>query len=73
MAEGYKVGTGKQDMVLDPNGGFKEVWEFPVQVTDGPAKGTRFTVTVDASQLSPDAVHNAINDQLAILNAIHSK
>lgn len=74
MADSYTVGTGKQDVQLNPNGpGFHTVWEFPVQVTDGPAKGTRFTVSVPQDDLSPDAVHTAIADQLAILEGIHSR
>jgi len=74
MADGYQVGTGKEDVVLNPNGGgFKDVWEFPVTVTSGPAKGTHFTVKIDATDLSPDAVHDAIADQLAILESIHSR
>jgi hypothetical protein len=74
MADGYTVGTGKEDVVLNPNGGgFKDVWEFPITVTDGPARGTHFTVKIDATDLSPDAVHNAVADQLAILEGIHSR
>lgn len=74
MADGYTIGTGRQEVVLDPTGrGFKSVWEFPVTVTSGPAKGTQFTVTVDAADLGPDAVHNAIADQLAALTAIHTR
>lgn len=74
MADNYTVGTGKQDVILNPNGpGFQSVWEFPVQVTDGAAKGTRFTVTVPQDELSADAVHTAIADRLATLNDIHSR
>lgn len=74
MADTYTVGTGKQDVILNPNGpGFSSVWEFPVSVTSGPAKGTRFTVTVDSADLSADAVHTAITDQLAVLEGIHSR
>lgn len=74
MADGYQVGTGKEDVVLNPNGGgFKDIWEFPITVTDGPAKGTHFSVKIDAANLSADAVHNAVADQLAILESIHSR
>lgn len=74
MADGYTVGTGKQDVILNPNGpGFQSVWEFPVTVTDGAAKGTRFTVTIPQDDLSSDSVHQAIADQLAVLHAIHSR
>ena len=74
MADTYDVGTGKQEVVLNPNGaGFKSVWEFPVEVTGGPAAGTHFTVTVDAAKVSADTVHKAITDQLAILEEIHSR
>lgn len=74
MADKYDVGKGKQDVILNPNGaGFSSVWEFPVTVTDGPAQGTRFTVTVPQDGLSADAVHQAIADQLAILEDVHSR
>jgi hypothetical protein len=74
MADGYTVGTGKQDVILNPNGpGFQSVWEFPVVVTSGPAQGSRFTVTVPQEGLSADAVHTAITDQLATLEDIHSR
>lgn len=74
MADTYTVGSGKQDVVLNPNGaGFKSVWEFPVTVTGGPAQGTHFTVTLDSVGMTADKVHQAITDQLEILEAIHSR
>lgn len=74
MADSYTVGTGRQDLVLDPTGrGFKSVWEFPVTVTSGPAKGTSFTTTVDAADLNADSVHAAIATQLKALEEIHSR
>lgn len=74
MADNYTVGTGRQDVVLDPNGrGFKSVWEYPITVTDGPSKGSTFTVTVDAADHSADTVHNAIVAQIKTLDEIHSR
>lgn len=74
MADGYTVGTGRQDSVLDPNGrGFKSVWEYPVTVTDGPSKGTSFQVTVDASDHSADAVHSAIASEIKTLDEVRSR
>jgi hypothetical protein len=74
MADNYTVGTGRQDTVLDPDGhGFKSVWEYPVKVTDGPSKGTTFTVTVDASDHSADAVHSAITAELKTIDEIHTR
>lgn len=74
MADGYTVGTGQQDTVLDPNGrGFKAVWHYPVEVTSGPSKGTHFQVTVDTSNHTADAVHKAIEDQIRVLDDIQSR
>jgi hypothetical protein len=74
MADNYTVGTGRQDTILDPNGrGFKAVWEYPVSVTDGPSKGTHFTVTVDASDHSADAVHDAIAAEIRTLDEVKSR
>lgn len=74
MADNYTVGTGRQDTVLDPNGrGFKSVWEYPVTVTDGPSKGTAFTVTVDAADHSADTVHNRIMAEIKNLDEIRSR
>lgn len=74
MAENYTIGTPKQDMQLNPNGtGFMSVWEYPVKVTAGAAKGTSFTVSIPAEDHNAKYIHDTIAAEVANLNDIRTK
>jgi hypothetical protein len=61
MAQDYSVQAPRLDTEISETGtGFTKVWEVPYTVTAGPAKGTRGSIRVPASEYNADNVHAAI-------------
>lgn len=73
MADNYKVLNQRPDVQISPTGlGFQDVWHITYQVTEGPAKGTVGTVTVNDAEHNAAHVKAAIEDKLKHVNAIAS-
>lgn len=71
MAVDYEVLSQSQSTEINPAGtGFVDVWQISYRVISGPAKGTVATVTVSESEHNAPGVQKAIEDKIAVLDAV---
>lgn len=73
MAQEFRVLGQRPVMNLNPMGtGFSNDWEVTYEITSGPAKGTRATVTVPQTDFNADYVDGAIREQMSHLHNVAS-
>lgn len=73
MASNYTIGVQEQTTEIGPTGrNFINVWEVPVKVLSGPAKGTNFTLTFPDDEHTADVVKSAIEAKIANLESVAS-
>lgn len=71
MAINYEILSQSQSTEINPAGtGFMDVWQISYRVTSGPAKGTVATATVSESEHNAAGVQKAIEDKIAVLDAV---
>jgi hypothetical protein len=71
MADAYKITSQAQQTQINPAGtGFVDVWNIGVSVTDGPSKGTNFTVSIPEVDHNAAHIKKVIEDKITDLDSV---